>query len=104
MLWSAIDLDAGLWTKAFQFRKRKPTDTHQHLVPLVPMVIAVLRKLRGASNKTPEGRCDPLRKLGSIRQTVARRRCISSAKRIVCSSRWVIFPARVVLRAVTFHR
>ena len=48
MLWSAIDLDAGLWTKAFQFRKRKPTDTHQHshLVPLAPMAVAVLRKLK----------------------------------------------------------
>jgi hypothetical protein len=45
MLWSAIDLDAGLWTKAFRFRKRKRTDTHQHphLVPLAPIAIAILR-------------------------------------------------------------
>ena len=27
MRWSAIDLDAGLWTKAFQFRKRKTDPT-----------------------------------------------------------------------------
>jgi integrase len=48
LLWSAIDLDAGLWTKAFQLRKRKPTDMHQraHLVPLAPMAVAVLRKLK----------------------------------------------------------
>jgi integrase len=48
MLWSAIDLDAGLWAKAFQFRKRKPTDTRQdrHLVPLAPMAVAILRKLK----------------------------------------------------------
>jgi integrase len=48
LLWPAIDLDTGLWTKAFQFRKRKPTDMHQraHLVPLAPMAVAVLRKLK----------------------------------------------------------
>jgi integrase len=48
LLWSAVDLDAGLWTKAFQFRKRKPTDTHQHphLVPLGPMAVAILRNLK----------------------------------------------------------
>jgi hypothetical protein len=48
MLWSAIDLDAGLWTKAFKFRKRKLTEINQHpqLVPLAPMAIAILRKLK----------------------------------------------------------
>jgi integrase len=48
MRWSAIDLDAGLWTKAFQFRKRKPTDTRQdpHLVPLAPLAVTILRKLK----------------------------------------------------------
>jgi hypothetical protein len=32
-------------TKAFRFRKRKRTDTHQqpHLVPLAPIAIAILR-------------------------------------------------------------
>jgi hypothetical protein len=48
MLWSAIDLDAGLWIKAFQFRKRKPTDSRQdpHLVPLAPMAVGILRSLK----------------------------------------------------------
>ncbi|NOT27764.1 MAG: integrase family protein [Acidobacteria bacterium] len=48
MMWSAIDLDAGLWNKAFAFRKRKPTEVHQHshLVPLSPMAVAVLRGLK----------------------------------------------------------
>jgi integrase len=48
LLWSALDLDGGLWTKAFQFRKRKPTDTHQppHLVPLAPMAVTILRNLK----------------------------------------------------------
>ena len=48
MRWSAIDLEAGVWTKAFQFRKRKPTDAHQlpHLVPLAPMTMVILRHLK----------------------------------------------------------
>jgi integrase len=48
MLWSAIDLDAGLWIKALQFRKRKPTDTRQdpHLVPLALMAVGILRRLK----------------------------------------------------------
>ena len=50
--WTEIDLDAAMWR--IPARRMKPTkDRIDHLVPLAPQAVAILRELRAITGKTP---------------------------------------------------
>lgn len=48
MRWPDLDFDKAIWIEPFEFRKRRPTDSDRdpHVVPLAPMALEILKRLK----------------------------------------------------------